>query len=202
MCLIVAYAHDHGCVHRDLKPANILVGAYGELGVADWGNANQLAMRLLLVRVKLLGLDFPRMNKYIVGTAKYMSPEHVLVGSVELTAKSDVFSLGIMLVEPVTGRFPFAGNNGLELMQAIVDGRRIDTPYTSNGQAVPDMLREAFDDVLAPDPSERPTAAELASRISEYLDGVEGTDVDVSAHDCLSLGLGLSRSISRRVKAC
>ena len=52
-----------------------------------------------------------------------------------------MFQFGIMLVDSY-GRFPFAGNNGLGLMQAIVDGRRIDTPYTSNGQAVPDMLRE------------------------------------------------------------
>ena len=113
----VAAAHAHSLVHRDLKPANILLANVGgELvpKVADFGLAKALA--------EDDALEHPTRSGAILGTPAYMAPEQIH-GARHVDARSDVFSLGTLLYELVTGRRPFSNADPLALLQQISDGR-------------------------------------------------------------------------------
>lgn len=93
----LAHAHEHGIVHRDIKPSNILLARDGRVKIADFGLAK---------RISTADDDTTRTHGAF-GTLHYMSPEQV-VGDRDVDARSDLFSLGTMLYEVLTGRLPFA----------------------------------------------------------------------------------------------
>jgi serine/threonine-protein kinase len=102
----LAYAHENGVVHRDIKPANIIVlknrrPKITDFGIARLGEADGLASER-------------------AGSPKYMSPEQIR-GDVTLDGRSDVFSLGTVLYEMLTGKPPFAGETVMEIMQAVLE---------------------------------------------------------------------------------
>jgi WD40 repeat protein/predicted Ser/Thr protein kinase len=105
----VEYAHSHGVIHRDLKPANILVTHDLQPKVMDFGLAKDLGER------------GGRLSKSqdIVGTPEYMSPEQVSGKSRKPDARSDVYSLGIILYEILAGRTPFSGSNPMAMLYQI-----------------------------------------------------------------------------------
>lgn len=151
----VAFAHSRGVVHRDLKPDNILVGAFGETLVADWGLAAEL-------------VDGQAVDAGRVGTAGYMAPEQA--SGAPATPASDVFALGVVLFELATGADVASGDPG---------------PGSASGAArlhasgAPGELVGVVTKASAPDPAERyPTAKELAADLDALLAGRR-----VSAHD-------------------
>ena len=97
----IAYAHSRGVVHRDLKPANVMIGPFGETQVLDWGLANVAGEA-----------DLSSGS----GTPAYMSPEQVRAGASD--SRTDVWALGVLLFELVTGRLPFEGAN---VLSQVVD---------------------------------------------------------------------------------
>jgi serine/threonine-protein kinase len=103
----VGHAHEAGVVHRDLKPANLMVDARGRLKVMDFGIA------------RVTGAARTTHHGKLVGTPEYMSPEQVR--GEDATIRSDVYSLGILLFEMVTGRPPFRAGASFELMRAQVE---------------------------------------------------------------------------------
>lgn len=124
-CDAVSFAHAHGVIHRDLKPQNIMIGAFGEVLVLDWGVAKILpnaildandseAETLRLIPRAHTGLQQPEergdntMRGTIIGTAKYMSPEQQRGEIDELDQRSDVYSLGAILYFLLTNRSPAA----------------------------------------------------------------------------------------------
>jgi WD40 repeat protein len=121
----VHYAHQHGILHRDLKPANILIDTNGEPHVTDFG----LALRVEGDRISLSGA--------IVGTPNYMPPEQALADK-NLTTAGDVWSLGAILYECLTGRPPFGGANVYEILQQVVE-REPDRPSAINRRADADL---------------------------------------------------------------
>jgi len=105
----VAHAHQHGIVHRDLKPQNILVTPAGEPKVADFGLAHLLESDEVLTRTGTA-----------VGTPSYMSPEQVEGRVKEISTRTDVYALGAILYEILTGRTPHLGQTPKELYDKIV----------------------------------------------------------------------------------
>ena len=94
----LAYAHEHGIVHRDIKPVNVLMDRSGRPVLSDFGIAKAL--------VENKGLTRPGAG---VGTPEYMSPEQCMGGQVD--GRADIYALGVMLYEALTGRTPFVGDN-------------------------------------------------------------------------------------------
>ncbi|MBX7097009.1 MAG: serine/threonine protein kinase, partial [Myxococcaceae bacterium] len=116
----VAFAHSRGVVHRDLKPDNVMVGAFGETLVLDWGLARvqgQADVRPLpQVGPMSVGLTTPGAA---MGTPRYMSPEQAAGEVAHLDERSDVWSLGVMLFELLTGRAPFEADSVALLFDAV-----------------------------------------------------------------------------------
>lgn len=124
ICQAIAYAHAHGVIHRDLKPANVMVGAFGETQVMDWGLAKVLSLRSEAgsdpestsaeTEIKSLRDNDDQLTQAgsVLGTPAYMPPEQA-VGAVDLIdARSDVFGLGAVLAVVLTGQPPFVSDSG------------------------------------------------------------------------------------------
>ncbi len=135
------YAHRRGIVHRDIKPANLLFGEDGRLRVADFGLARALAEA---------GWTEPQ--GAVLGTARYASPEQAQGESVD--GRADVYSLGLVLIEAVTGSVPFVADTTLATLMARV-GTQVPVSEALGS------LRAPLQRAGRPDRSDRPDAAEL-----------------------------------------
>jgi len=125
VCQTVAYAHARGVIHRDLKPANVMVGAFGEVQVADWGLAKVMgrsepdggaavvtdAISTPVVATARGSSPHPLSQAgSVLGTLAYMPPEQARGESARIDARCDVFALGAMLCEILTGKPPYTGD--------------------------------------------------------------------------------------------
>jgi serine/threonine protein kinase len=140
----LAAAHDRGVVHRDVKPGNVMVGADGRVKIVDFGIA-RLADETRLTR-----------TGDVMGTTAYIAPEQFL--SDETDHRADLWSLGVVLYEMVTGRLPWSGGDERELIDAIV--KRAPRPISTLRLEVPQELERIVGRALAKRPSERYQRAE------------------------------------------
>ncbi|MHC5032963.1 MAG: tetratricopeptide repeat protein [Planctomycetota bacterium] len=122
VCDAMAYAHARGVVHRDLKPANVMVGSFGEVHVLDWGFAKVIGQREPTVRepedAAPSTAEASRPG-VVMGTPAYMSPEQAQGRVEELDERADVFALGAILCEILTGKPPFGAGETDPLLQAV-----------------------------------------------------------------------------------
>jgi tRNA A-37 threonylcarbamoyl transferase component Bud32 len=153
----VHYAHQHGILHRDLKPSNILV-ADGVPFVTDFGLAKRLD-----------GAGDLTGTGEIPGTPRYMAPEQA-AGRKDLTVAADVFSLGVVLYERLTGRTPFLGDDLLEILRQV---REAQPPRPSSLRPGLDRdLETACLKCLEKEPAKRyPSAEALADDLERWLRG-------------------------------
>ncbi len=153
----VAHAHARGFLHRDLKPENVMIGAFGEVYVVDWG---------LAVALEDDGTGrFPlaRDARQMAGTPCYMAPEMLGGAQVTLDARTDVYLLGAMLFELVTGRPPRDGEVLLEVISKILEP--VEVPAE-----VPEELADIVRRAMAFEPAARfPTAEAFHGALLDYL---------------------------------
>jgi len=124
VALGLSYAHEHGIVHRDVKPSNIMLVRDGHAKITDFGIAR---MTSSAVRTQ---------TGMVLGSPKYMSPEQVM--GKEIDQRSDIFSLGVMLYEMLTGQAPFDGENVNAIMYQTLNA--IPVPPNSLNPSVPEMV--------------------------------------------------------------
>ena len=180
VCRGLAHAHAHDVVHRDLKPGNVWLAADGAAEIGDFG----LAVALEQSRLTMHGM--------LVGTVAYMPPEQALGG--EVTPRADLYSLGCMLYEMITGRPPFVSDN-----PSAVISQHINTPPVApswHAETCPLDLEALILRLLAKDPAESaPPAPTRCSRSLERIDpaGKAATHSDSNVLDRLSLGVFVGR---------
>jgi eukaryotic-like serine/threonine-protein kinase len=158
----LAAAHDRGIVHRDLKPANVMIASDGRVKVLDFGLAKELR-EADPAGATLTSSPHTEIG-VVMGTPAYMSPEQVVGGAVD--HRTDIFSLGILLYEMVTGRRPFQGRSSAETTSAILR----DTPaaVTEVRADVPGDLARVIRRCLEKDPRHRiQTARDVGNELRD-----------------------------------
>ena len=133
VCDALSFAHARGVLHLDIKSANVMVGEFGQVYLMDWGGAQLLPPRPDVdtrkwVRDSLPPLPAADTKGLVFGTPTYMSPEQASAGREPIDERSDVFSMGALLYEIMTGRPPYHGSTALEaiLLAQICDVRAPD----------------------------------------------------------------------------
>jgi|SRR5882724_2313811 len=154
----VHYAHEKGVLHRDLKPGNILLDSHGEPLVSDFGLARCEAVSSYLTR-----------SLSSFGTPGYIAPEQADGPAAQLTPAADVYSLGAILFELLTGRTPFVGDNAFAVMKRSAEER---APKVHSLAAHVDRDLEVIcDRCLEREPADRyQSAAEVADDLQSWLD--------------------------------
>ena len=183
VCQAIAYAHSRRVIHRDLKPLNMMVGEFGEVQVMDWGLAKVLSRRDAAQKVPD-GRDSIHTVRTedatastvgaVMGTPAYMAPEQARGETGTIDERADVFGLGAILCEILTGRPPYGDGSLEELLRRARDGQ-VDEARERLSSCGAD--RDAIDLALAclePDRSKRlRDAREVARRMSAYLGSLE-----------------------------
>jgi serine/threonine protein kinase/tetratricopeptide (TPR) repeat protein len=155
-------AHDKGVVHRDLKPSNVKLTATGRVKVLDFGLAKPRA-----ASGPRSGSDVSTRSGMVIGTPPYMSPEQARGNEVD--ERTDIWTLGCLVYEMLTGRRAFPGSNASDVLAAVL---RDEADYSRLPGDTPPQLRKLIQRCLQKDPARRPqSAAEVRALLSELVSG-------------------------------
>lgn len=163
------YAHRNGVVHRDIKPTNILIDKDRDVKIADFSIAH------------LINSDTTStMPMGFVGSPRYMSPEQVQED--QITNQTDLFSLGIVMYELLTGKHPFAADSFSRLIHMIINEEH--TPLSTHRSDVPEILEKIIHHALQKNPEKRyKMGLNFAADLSLAFDYLEEPQQDVEAQE-------------------
>jgi serine/threonine-protein kinase len=195
VCQTLAYAHAKGVIHRDLKPSNVMVGAFGEVQVMDWGLAKVLAEGGLADEERAASRERERPEEMtlirtarstgsgvgtdteagsLLGTPAYMPPEQANGDVTLLDRRADVFGLGAILCEILTGKPPYVGRSQEEVRRKAANGDLAEARARLEGCGADEELLHLTKACLAPEAVDRPRdAQEVADALQHYLNGVQ-----------------------------
>ena len=178
----LAFAHRHGLVHRDVKPHNVLVDSGGHVKVTDFGIARS-------------GTSQMTEAGSIIGTAQYLSPEQARGARVD--QRSDLYSVGVLLYELLTGSVPFTGDTPVEI--AMKHLSEVPQPPSKKRPEVPRGLDLVVVRALAKDPDERyQTADEMDADLARIEQGLRVSDETAEAATAVLSGAGIDATAVRR----
>src|SRR5947209_13887743 len=180
----LAFAHRNGIVHRDIKPHNIVVGPDGRLKVTDFGIARSGASQMTEAGS-------------IVGTAQYLSPEQARGAPVD--PRSDLYSLGVVVYEMLTGKVPFTGDTPVEI--AMKHLSQVPKPPSEIRPEVPHDLDAVVMRALAKDPEQRyGSAEEMDADLARVARGVSVSRETEDAMTQVLAGAGISSSAQTMIQ--
>jgi serine/threonine-protein kinase len=167
VCDAVAYAHHRGVIHRDIKPENIMVADFGQVYLMDWGLARLLKTRPASGAAAQMEATGP------VGTPGYMAPEQARGKPADMDERSDVFGVGAVLYEIVSGKPPYeSGLDYEELIARTAEGAVVSIDDALGGVGVSKRLRAIVSRATAPVAADRYQAVvELQRDIAAFLRG-------------------------------
>jgi serine/threonine-protein kinase len=184
VCQTLAYAHSRSVIHRDLKPANVMMGAFGEVQVMDWGLAKVLGNQgpaspestetstITTSRMGAAGLSSQAGT--LLGTPAYMAPEQARGEIARLDERCDVFGLGAILCVLLTGQPPYQGANVGEVGDRAARGDLADAFARLNGCGADPKLVGLAKECLCPERDNRPRDARVvAGRVATYQAAVQ-----------------------------
>ena len=187
VCEAVAYAHARGVVHRDLKPDNVMVGAFGEVQVLDWGVATVVQHG-----------EAPRRGS--VGTPAFMAPEQASGRAYRQGPKTDIYALGATLYTILSGHRPYHGTTSTDVMLEVLSGPPSPI-HASHGRPVAPELVELVEHCMARDPDQRPGAvSEITRRVRGHLDGLRRADAARDRVDEVRPLADLARQLRQRAR--
>jgi tetratricopeptide (TPR) repeat protein len=191
ICQTLAYAHARGVIHRDLKPSNVMVGAFGEVQVMDWGLAKVLPRggaiadasaghtkdqeTVIATARSGTGSDLSQAGS-IMGTPSYMAPEQARGELVRVDERADVFALGSMFCEILSGQPAFSGRNSGEILRKAARGEVAEavTRLANDALGHDQELIALAKSCLAAERDDRPSnAGEIAEQMARYRSSVQ-----------------------------
>ncbi len=187
ICQTMAYAHSREVIHRDLKPSNVMVGSFGQVQVVDWGLAKVLpkdgpkkdasapaANETVVATARSRGESDLSQDGSVLGTPAYMAPEQARGETESIDRRADVFALGSILCEILTGAPAFAGRNSDEILRSAQRANTAPALYRLEHCGADLELLALARDCMAANAEDRPAdAGVVAERMTAYLAGVQ-----------------------------
>lgn len=167
VCDALAYAHHRGVIHRDIKPENIMVADFGQVYLMDWGLARLTKTQPASGAMSQMNAPGP------VGTASYMAPEQARGNPAEMDERSDVFGMGAVLYEIVSGRHPYGTSHDVNLcLQRAVENQVVPIDEATRNIGVSARLKSIIDRAVAPRPEDRyQSVLELQDDVRKFVRG-------------------------------